>query len=85
MDLHVNIDHTKCLGTGNCVRSAPGHFELDEDGLSLVRLGPQDVTYDGVARGLPGPEADAIREAAMFCPPEAITVWNAESGEQYFP
>jgi hypothetical protein len=35
--------------------------------------------------GLSAAEADAVREAALFCPPEAISVWDADSGEQYFP
>ena len=84
MNLEVKIDHAKCLASGSCVALAPDHFESGDDGQALVRCdgGP---ALEGKLLGLTQDQSNQVREAAMFCPPEAISVWDAETGEQYFP
>ncbi len=84
MNLDIKIDHAKCLGTGSCVATAPEHFETGPDGLSLVRC-DDGLAPEGRPTGLTHEQSNQIREAAMFCPPEAISVWDADTGEQYFP
>jgi ferredoxin len=85
MDLKVTIEHGKCLGTGSCVMLAPEQFEPGPDGKALVRRDGGAPAPEGTLTGLTQPESDQVREAAMFCPPEAITVSDAETGEQYYP
>lgn len=85
MNLKVTIEHGKCMGTGSCVMLAPEHFEPGEDGKALVRCGSGPPGPEGTLTGLTSAQSDQVREAAMFCPPEAITVLDAETGEQYYP
>ncbi len=59
--IRIEIDRDKCVGSGNCLFWAPGTFDLDDDGLSVVI----DPSAD--------PE-DRIRVAAEGCPSKAITV-----------
>jgi ferredoxin len=85
MDVRVTIDHDRCLGTGNCALSAADRFTPGEDGKAVARIGPDHTDRDAVVRGLTERDTAAICEAAMFCPPDAITVRDADSGEQYYP
>ena len=59
--LRIEIDATKCMGSGNCSFWAPGVFDLDDDGIAIVL----DVNAQ--------PE-DKIVLAAQGCPTQAITV-----------
>ena len=61
MDLDVEIDRDACMGSGSCVFTAPGAFELDDDGIATV-VDPSAA-----------PE-DLVRTAAARCPAHAITV-----------
>jgi ferredoxin len=85
MDLKVKIEHTKCLGTGSCAMLAEHYFETGADGRSLVRRDGGDPEPEATLAGLTHDQSNQVREAAMFCPPEAISVWDADTGEQYFP
>jgi ferredoxin len=59
--IRVEVDGDKCVGSGNCVFWAPGTFDLDDDGQSVV-LNPE------------GDTEERIRVAAEGCPAQAITV-----------
>lgn len=85
MNLKVTIEHRKCLGTGNCVMLASAYFEPGADGKALVRCDGAAPGPEGTLAGLTQNQSDQVREAAMFCPPEAITVCDADTGEQYHP
>jgi ferredoxin len=86
MNLKVTVEHGKCLGTGSCVMLAPEHFQPGADGKALVRCdGGGGAGKEGTLTGLTQAQSDQVREAAMFCPPEAITVCDADTGEQYHP
>jgi ferredoxin len=61
MGLEIDIDRDACMGSGNCVFTAPGVFSLDDDSIAFVA--------DAVA----SPE-EAIVTAARQCPTHAITV-----------
>jgi ferredoxin len=61
MTIDVFVDPELCIGSGTCIRLAPGAFELDDDGVADV------VAPDAV------PE-DKLRAAARSCPTGAITV-----------
>lgn len=59
----VSVDGARCQGAGQCVMTAPGVFDLGDDGT--VRL-----LRDRVAE----PEADELVAAAELCPAQAIAV-----------
>lgn len=67
MALEVEINRDVCMGSGNCVYTVPGVFDLDEDSVAFV------VDASGA------PE-DEVIEAARQCPTQAITV--RRDGEQ---
>jgi ferredoxin len=63
MGLRVEVDGSKCMGSGNCVFSAPQTFALGDDDIAHV-LDPD------------GDPEDTVRAAAQRCPTQAITVWR---------
>ncbi|MGW0777301.1 ferredoxin [Streptomyces sp. NPDC002835] len=61
--MRITVDTDRCIGAGQCVLSAPGVFDQDEDGLVLVRGSD------------PAPEDhDTVYQAGDLCPAHAITV-----------
>ncbi len=85
MRLRLKIDHARCLASGACISLAPESFAQGGDGLALVRSSKGAPGAAGTLEGLSPDQANRVREAAMFCPPEAITVCDDETGEQLFP
>jgi ferredoxin len=70
--LTVTVNKNRCISSGDCVETAPTVFQLGDDGKSEVNN--------------PGGAPDAnILAAARSCPVKAITVVNADTGEQLFP
>lgn len=63
MALRIEIDATKCMGSGNCSFWAPDTFDLGDDGIAYVK----DADGD--------PE-DKIVLAGQGCPTQAISVWR---------
>jgi ferredoxin len=61
MRVEIEIDRDSCMGSGNCVYTAPGVFELDDDSIARV-VDPDAATEE------------AIMTAARQCPTHAITV-----------
>ena len=61
MGLDVTIDRDACMGSGQCVFGAPGAFDLDDDGISVV------VDAAGA------PEEQVVA-AGRRCPTHAIAV-----------
>jgi ferredoxin len=61
IEIEIEIDYDACMGSGNCVYTAPGVFELDDDSIARV--------VDPAAAPL-----EAILAAARQCPTQAITV-----------
>jgi ferredoxin len=61
MGIEVSIDRGTCMGTGECVFTAPTVFELDVDRKAVVK-------------GATAADSAAIFEAASGCPNFAITV-----------
>jgi ferredoxin len=66
--LRVTIDQQTCVANQACVTSAPGVFRLNDSGTSEV----VDISA--------GTE-DQIVEAAWNCPVGAISVVDADTGE----
>ncbi|MFF7727501.1 ferredoxin [Streptomyces sp. NPDC008001] len=61
--MRVSIDSDICIGAGQCVLTAPGVFDQDDDGFGLVMPGREDGGGDPL-----------VKEAARACPVQAITV-----------
>jgi ferredoxin len=61
----VTIDRSLCNGYGVCEALAPDVFELDGDGLAILRTGVS--------------EDEAVREACDNCPMGAITIAKVEA------
>ncbi len=67
--LTIEVDRDLCIGSGDCVDTAPAVFELDDEGKAVV-LDPN------------GAPEDEIVDAARNCPVTAIFVSGPE-GEIY--
>jgi ferredoxin len=59
--MKILIDRDRCEGHGQCVAAAPAVFDLDDDGIAILR------TSEPIAEGL-------LRRAAEVCPVAALTV-----------
>jgi ferredoxin len=70
--LKITVDLNVCVGNAMCETFATNTFALNDDRQSSV------ANPDG------DPE-DVVLEAAENCPVSAITVSDAETGEQLFP
>lgn len=65
----VSVDHDLCVGNGMCRAIAPKGFVEEEDGQSSA--------------GDPNAESvETILEAAASCPVGAITITDADTGEE---
>ena len=67
--ISIEVDRALCIGSGDCVDTAPDVFQLDEDDKATV------VDPDGAPM-------DEILEAAQNCPVTAIFV-AGEEGELF--
>ena len=65
----IEVDRDLCIGSGDCVATAPAVFELDDDGKAVV------IDPDGAP-------TDDVVEAARNCPVSAIFVLG-EDGDIY--
>ena len=68
----ILVDRELCYGFADCVDSAPGVFELDDEEKSVV------VDPNAQPR-------DDIIQAAQDCPVDAIIITDASTGEQLYP
>jgi ferredoxin len=59
--LRIEVDRGLCIGSGDCVDTAPDVFQLDDEDIAMV------VDPDGAS-------TDDILEAAGNCPVTAISV-----------
>jgi ferredoxin len=67
--IQVTVDRALCIGSGDCVDTAPNVFQLDEEDKAVV------VDPDGAS-------VDEIVQAAGNCPVSAIFVVG-EEGDLY--
>ena len=70
--LRVRVDHNVCVGNAMCTSIAPKVFALNDN--------RQSEAVDPA-----GDTVEKILEAAENCPVSAITVEDADTGEQLFP
>ena len=67
MTWRVRVDRTRCISSGMCIGTAPDRFAFDDERHSR----PVSELVD---------DDDAVREAAAYCPVEAISLTDAETG-----
>lgn len=67
--IEIEIDRDLCIGSADCVDTAPAVFELDDEGKATV-LDPD------------GAELEDVLDAARNCPVTAIFV-TGEAGDLY--
>jgi ferredoxin len=67
--IEITVDRTLCIGSGDCVDTAPNVFQLDEEDKAVV------VDPDGAS-------VDEVIVAAGNCPVSAIFVVG-EDGDLY--
>jgi len=70
--LKITVDHDVCVGNAMCETFATNTFALNHNRQSSV------VNQEGDSEEL-------VLESAENCPVSAITVADAETGEQLFP
>ena len=70
--ISVSVDHDICVGNAMCITIATKAFGLNDERPAL----PADTAGD---------TEELILEAAENCPVAAITVTDADTGEQLFP
>jgi ferredoxin len=72
MAIRVTVNKVKCQSDRRCVAVAPAMFGIGADGKAQV---------------IPGSQwgREIALQAARSCPYRAITVADADSGEQLFP
>jgi ferredoxin len=70
--LDITVDHSVCMGNGQCVFLAPEVFRHNENLQSEI-IDPA------------GAPEEQVLKAARACPTGAITIANAETGERLFP
>ena len=67
--IEITVDRALCIGSGDCVDTAPDVFQLDDEDKAIV------VDPDGAS-------VDDVIEAARNCPVSAIFV-AGEDGDLY--
>lgn len=77
--LKIRVDRGLCTGIATCVALAPDVFELDGEMKAVLKNGEYVEDYEGTV------DYDTILTAAMSCPPQAISIYDEETGEQLFP
>lgn len=70
--IQVSVDHDVCVGNAMCITIATKAFALNEE-RQAISANPD------------GDTEELILEAAESCPVAAITVMDADTGEQLFP
>ena len=59
----VEVDRTRCVGSGTCEALAPAVFEVDDDGvLAVLRAEPGEE------------ELPDVRDAVTACPTRALAL-----------
>jgi ferredoxin len=61
--MRVAADRDVCIGSGNCVFTAPAVFDQDDEGLVVLLSAEVDVQ-----------DADAVRAAVAHCPSGALRI-----------
>jgi ferredoxin len=68
----IDIDLLTCVGFGECMKTAPGVFRLDE------------FMNQSTVVNAEGADDDTLLQAAEACPVSAISLYDATTGAKVF-
>jgi len=68
----VKIERLNCIGSKNCINSAPDLFELDDEQICAFKADTETISQD------------VIVEACSVCPVSALFVFDSH-GKQIIP
>jgi len=68
----IEVNRDECISDGLCVSEAPNTLDMDDDNIAIVK-DPE------------GDPEEAIRAAAESCPVDAISLFDADTGEKVYP
>ncbi len=68
----IVVDRKACIGVATCVVIAPDAFDLDEEGIAIVKEGAENL------------DDNKLLMAAQSCPVLAIHLFDSE-GNKIFP
>lgn len=68
----VKVDRKKCIGAVTCTIVAPQAFEMDSEGIAVVKPGAENL------------DDNLLLMAAQSCPVLAIELYDSQ-GNQIFP
>ncbi len=69
--MKIKVDRELCTSVATCVAVAPNTFELDNEGIAIIK-DPK------------GDDKETILQAAKSCPVDAIIVYD-DAGKQIYP
>lgn len=69
--MKVEVDRELCTSVATCIAVAPNTFELDDEGIAIVK-------------NVSGDDEKTILQAAQSCPVNAIIVYDND-GKQIHP
>ncbi len=87
MKLRIVVDPDLCIGAASCVTIAPDTFAMNTENKAEVidhGVTPDAPAYERVV-DVTEDELQNIILGAQSCPTLAITVCNADTGEQLYP
>ena len=69
--MKIKVDRELCTSVATCIAVAPNTFELDDEGIAVIK-DPK------------GDSEETILQAAKSCPVDAIIVYD-DAGKQIYP
>lgn len=61
--MRITVDRDRCIGSGQCVMTAPNVFTQDDDALVVLVPGREDGAGD-----------PRVRDVPSACPVQAVTI-----------
>jgi ferredoxin len=62
----IVVDRKLCIGAATCIVVAPKAFELDAEGIAIVKPGAKEL------------DDEMLIQAAQSCPTQAIFLYDAD-------
>jgi ferredoxin len=69
--MKIEVDREACISVATCVQVAPNTFELDDEGIAIIK-------------GMDKDSIETVVQAAKSCPVNAIIVHD-DDGKQLYP
>ena len=84
--MKVVVDREKCIGAAPCIAVAPDVYELDDEGIAIIKKEAVDSTDSEGRIRIKKPVADdeTLKLSAESCPVQAIILYD-DDDKQIFP